>query len=198
MTTARTSPARVRLAPEVRREQIIAAAQRLYADRPYDQVSTAELAAAAGVARGLINHYFENKRELFLEAMRQSVMMPAAPLPELHDRSTEERTRATVEWILDAATTYGQAWVNASGAANLHGDSDIQAIVDEADDRAARLVLDAIGLPDDAHLRARLRPMAALTKAVCREWLQRKTFTRDEAATLITSSILLFVEEHTS
>ena len=103
-----------------------------------------------------------------------------------------------MEWILDAATTYGQAWVNASGAANLHGDSDIQAIVDEADDRAARLVLDAIGLPDDAHLRARLRPMAALTKAVCREWLQRKTFTRDEAATLLTSSILLFVEEHTS
>ncbi|MGA8850191.1 MAG: helix-turn-helix domain-containing protein [Aeromicrobium sp.] len=198
MTTARTSPARVRLAPQVRREQIIGAAQRLYADRPYDQVSTAELAAAAGVARGLINHYFENKRELFLEAMRQSVLMPVAPLPDAHDRTTEERTRATVEWILDAATTYGQAWVNASGAANLHGDSDIQAIVDEADDRAARLVLDAIGLPDDAHLRARLRPMAALTKAVCREWLQRKTFTRDEAATLITSSILLFVEEHTS
>lgn len=189
---------RVRLSPEVRREQIIVAAQRLYADRPYDRVSTAELAAAAGVARGLINHYFDTKRELFLEAMRQSVLMPADALPDLAGRSTEERTRLTVEWILDAATTYGQAWVNASGAANLHGDSDIQAIVDEADDRAARLVLDAIGLPDDGHLRARLRPMAALTKAVCREWLQRETFTREEAASLLTSSILLFVKEHTS
>lgn len=189
---------RVRLSPEVRREQIIVAAQRLYADRPYDRVSTAELAAAAGVARGLINHYFDTKRELFLEAMRQSVLMPAAALPGLEGHTTEQRTRATVEWILDAATTYGQAWVNASGAANLHGDSDIQAIVDEADDRAARLVLDAIGLPDDAHLRARLRPMAALTKAVCREWLQRETFTRDEAATLLTSTILLFVQENTS
>ena len=197
MTTAGAPAPRVRLDPAERRRQIIAAAQRLYADRPYDRVSTAELAAAAGVARGLINHYFENKRELFLEAMRDSVMMPAAALPDLDDRTTAERTRLTVEWILDAATTYGQAWVNASGAANLHGDSDIQAIVDEADDRAARLVLDAIGLPDDAVPRARLRPMAALTKAVCREWLQRQTFTRDEAATLLTSSILLFVEEHT-
>ena len=197
MTTVKAAAPRVRLDPAVRRRQILAAAQRLYADRPYDRVSTAELAAAAGVARGLINHYFENKRELFLEAMRDSVMMPEVPLPDLDGRSTAERTRITVEWILDAATTYGQAWVNASGAANLHGDSDIQAIVDEADDRAARLVLDAIGLPDDAALRARLRPMAALTKAVCREWLQRQTFTRDEAATLLTSSILLFVEEHT-
>ncbi len=197
MTTAKAPAPRVRLDPAVRRRQIIVAAQRLYADRPYDRVSTAELAAAAGVARGLINHYFENKRELFLEAMRDSVMMPEVPLADLDEHSTAERTRITVEWILDAATTYGQAWVNASGAANLHGDSDIQAIVDEADDRAARLVLDAIGLPDDADLRARLRPMAALTKAVCREWLQRQTFTRDEAATLLTSSILLFVEEHT-
>lgn len=197
MSSAGAPATRVRLAPEVRREQIIVAAQRLYADRPYDRVSTAELAAAAGVARGLINHYFENKRELFLAAMRQSVTMPEAALPDLAGRSTAERTRLTVEWILDAATTYGQAWVNASGAANLHGDSDIQAIVDEADDRAARLVLDAIGLADDADLRARLRPIASLTKAVCREWLQRQTFTRDEAAELLTASILLFVEERT-
>lgn len=197
MTTAGAPAPRLRLDPAVRREQIIAAAQRLYADRPYDRVSTAELAAEAGVARGLINHYFENKRELFLAAMRQSVTMPEAALPDLDGRSTAERTRLTVDWILDAATTYGQAWVNASGAANLHGDSDIQAIVDEADDRAARLVLDAIGLADDAALRARLRPIAALTKAVCREWLQRQTFTRDEAARLLTSSILLFVEEST-
>jgi AcrR family transcriptional regulator len=190
-----TAAARSRLAPEVRREQIVVAAQRLYADRPYDQVSTAELAAEAGVARGLINHYFATKREVFLEAMRRSVTMPEVPLPDLEGRSTPERARATVEWILDAATTYGQAWVNASGAANLHGDSDIQAIVDEADDRAARLVLDAIGLPDETRLRARMRPMAALTKALCREWLQRSTLTRDEAAQLLTSAILLVVEE---
>ncbi len=89
--------------------------------------------------------------------MRDSVLMPERALPEMDGLDVEERARLTMDWILSAATTYGQAWVNASGAANLHGDSDVQAIVDEADDRAARLVLDALGLPDDAHLRARLR-----------------------------------------
>ena len=192
-----STPARVRLAPEVRRGQIIEAAVRLYADRPYDQVSTAELAREAGVARGLINHYFGDKRELFLAAMRDSVLMPAEALPDLEGRPVDERTRLVVEWILDAATTYGQAWVNASGAANLHGDSDVQAIVDEADDRAARLVLEAMGLPDDSTLRHRLRPVASLVKSVCREWLQRDTFTRDEAADLLTSTILLFTREST-
>lgn len=190
MTTSR-----LRLAPEVRREQIIAAAQRLYAEQPYDQVSTAALAREAGVARGLINHYFGDKRELFLEAMRQSVVMPEPELPYFPDLPIADRTRRVVDWILEAATEYGQAWINASGAANLHGESDVQAIVDAADERAARLTLDAIGLPDSAHLRARLRTVAPLFKAVCREWLQRQTLTRDEAAALLTSTILIFVDE---
>jgi AcrR family transcriptional regulator len=184
---------RLRLAPAERRQQIIDAARELYSDRPYDAVSTGELAGAAGVARGLINHYFGDKRELFLAVMRESIMMPERALPELEGRTVDERARLTMDWILEAATTYGQAWIAASGAANLHGSSDIQAIVDEADDRAARLVLDALGLPDTPHLRARLRPTAALTKAVCREWLQRGTFTRDEALDLLTDSVLLFV-----
>lgn len=189
---------RTRLEPEARRRQIIEAAQELYADRPYDEVTTTELAAKAGVARGLINHYFGTKRELFLAAMRESVEMPERELPEMDHLPLEERARATMAWILDAATTYGQAWVNASGAANLHGDSDTQHVVDEADDRAARLVLDALGLPDDARLRARLRPVASLTKAVCREWLQRGTLDHDDALELLTQTILLFVREETS
>ena len=183
---------RSRLAPAERRQQIIDAARRLYADRPYDAVSTSELADAAGVARGLINHYFGDKRELFLAVMRESIMMPERALPALEGRTLADRAEITMDWILEAATTYGQAWVAASGAANLHGSSDIQEIVDEADDRAARLVLDALGLPDTPHLRARLRPVAALTKAVCREWLQQETFTRGEALSLLTESVLLF------
>lgn len=184
---------RVRLAPAERRHQIIDAARPLYAERPYDEVSTEDLARAAGVARGLIHHYFGDKRELFLAVMRESIVMPEQALPIFTDESLEVRARATMDWILEAATTYGQAWVAASGAVNLHGSSDIQAIVDEADDRAARLVLDALGLRDDEHLRARLRPMAALTKAVCREWLERGLFTRDEALQLLTDGVLLCV-----
>lgn len=180
--------------PDARRRQIIEAARGLYAERPYDAVPAAELAAAAGVARGLINHYFGSKRELFLAVMRDSVLMPERALPDLEGRAVPERARIVMDWILEAATSYGEAWVNASGAANLHGESDVQAIVDEADDRAARLVLDALGLRDDDHLRARLRPVASLVKAVCREWLVRGTLSREESLELLTGAVLLVVE----
>lgn len=196
MTTSATAP-RSRLEPETRRRQIIEAVRPLYLSRPYNDVSTAELAAAAGVARGLINHYFGSKRDLFLEVMRSSIRMPAEELPDLSDLPLPERVRRTMDWILTAAETYGPSWVSVSGAANLHGDSDLQLVVDEADDHAARLTLDAIGLPDDPRLRARLRATAALVKSVCREWLQRETLTRDEALDLLTDTVLLFATKET-
>ncbi|RDH10017.1 TetR/AcrR family transcriptional regulator [Tsukamurella pulmonis] len=181
---------RTRLDPAERREQILAAARVLYRDRPYETVSTKELADAANVSRSLVNHYFGDKRALFLTVMREAVVMPVTPAPELGDRPLAEAVRGVMDWILDAAATFGQDWVNTSGGVDLHGRSDVQAMVDEADDRAARLVLDAVGLPDDARLRARLRPAAALTKSACREWLQRGTLSRDEVLDILTGTVV--------
>lgn len=192
-----TSPARTRLEPHDRRAQIIEAVRPLYLQHPYDAVSTAELAAAAGVTRGLINHYFGSKRELFVEVMRSTIRMPEDQLPDLSALPLAERARRTMDWILQAAETYGQAWVSVSGAANLHGNSDLQEVVDEADDHAARLTLDALCLPDDPHRRVRVRTLAPLVKAVCREWLERGTLTRDEALDLLTETVLLFATKET-
>lgn len=192
------STTRVRLSPQARRQLIIESARDLYGDRPYEDVSLQELADAAGVARGLISHYFGDKRELFLAVMRDSVVMPQDALPDLVGLDLAERARVTIGWIMDAATTYGQAWVNASGTANLLGDSDVQTIVDEADDRAARLVLDALDLEDTPALRIRLRTFAAMVKSTCREWLQRGTLTREESLDLLTSVLVLIVSKETA
>ncbi|WP_300388145.1 helix-turn-helix domain-containing protein, partial [uncultured Nocardioides sp.] len=43
-----------RLPPDERREQIVACAVRLFGQRPYAQVSAAEIAREAGIARGLL------------------------------------------------------------------------------------------------------------------------------------------------
>lgn len=185
---------RTRLEPDARRRQIVEAARSLYAERSYDDVSLAELARAAGVTRGLLHHYFGSKREIFLAVMRDSLLMPATELPDLLHLPLEERVRVTMDWILDAAQTYGQAWVAAAGAAELSGESDLQRIVDEADDRAARLVLDAVGLPDSPDLRARLRASAAYVKALCREWLQRGTLAREDVLALLTIHLVHVLE----
>ena len=189
---------RVRLTPEVRRRQIIDAARSLYDERPYEDVSTRELAEAAGVARGLINHYFGDKRELFLEVMRDSVILPDETLPDFEGKNLDERVRLTISWIMFGAEKYGLAWVNASGTTNLLGDADVQVIMDAANDTAARLMLDALGLDDSPKLRTMFIAHAGMVKGTIREWLQNGTLTRDEALDLLTSSLNHVIQFHAS
>src|ERR1700722_4479942 len=58
-------------AGERRRRQLIDAARALFSQRPYDQVTTGEIAQKAGVAYGLIAHHFENKRGLYIAVMNE-------------------------------------------------------------------------------------------------------------------------------
>lgn len=189
---------RVRLTPEIRRRQIIDAARSLYDKRPYEDVSTRELAEAAGVARGLINHYFGDKRELFLEVMRDSVILPDDALPDFDGKSLDDRVRLTIDWIMIGAEKHGLAWVNASGTTNLLGDADVQTIMDVANDTASRLMLDALGLDDSPKLRTLLIAHAGLVKGAIREWLQNGTLTRGETLDLLTSSLTHIIQFHAS
>jgi AcrR family transcriptional regulator len=63
-------PPRRRLAPEARTPQIMEAALEEFAERGYAGARMAAVAARAGVAKGLIYHYFPSKAELFLATVR--------------------------------------------------------------------------------------------------------------------------------
>jgi AcrR family transcriptional regulator len=54
-----------RRAPDEKREQIAAAAARLFARHGYAGTTTARIADRAGVSEGIVFHHFRTKRELF-------------------------------------------------------------------------------------------------------------------------------------
>src|SRR5690348_14257805 len=74
-----TSPARSRVGrvnaqPEEsadRRSQILDAAVRVIAERGIDGARLADIAEAAGVSLGLVQHYFRHRRRLLLEVFRR-------------------------------------------------------------------------------------------------------------------------------
>jgi AcrR family transcriptional regulator len=55
------------------RQRLIAAAVDLFSTRSYDQVAASDIAKAAGVAHGLLFHYFGSKRGIYLQAIREAV-----------------------------------------------------------------------------------------------------------------------------
>ena len=95
-----------RLEPDARREQILECALRLFGERPYAAVSTTDIAREAGVARGLLNHYFGTKRDLYLEVVRRLVLVPELPDAEVATGSLKARVQRSVDWFLDVVSVH--------------------------------------------------------------------------------------------
>lgn len=186
-----------RLEPDERREQILTCAVELFGERPYAAVSTAELARRAGVARGLINHYFGTKRDLYLEVVRRMVTIPQLAVDSLPAGPLEERVAQSVRWFLDGVSRHSRTWLAAVGAEGV--DVEVARILAEADELAADRVLEATGLAGEvAHreeLRALVRAYGGLVKATAREWLVRGALSREQVQLLLSTSLLSIVRD---
>ncbi len=168
----------------------------MFGERPYAAVSTAELAQRAGVARGLINHYFGNKRDLYLAVVRRMVTMPRPGQMIVPTGTTRERVDASVTWLLDTIGEHGSTWVKVTGHEGIGDDPQVQRILDEADDAAADRLLQMVGLGESAHgdeLRALVRAYGGLVKTAGREWITRGALTREQVHHLLADSLFTLV-----
>jgi AcrR family transcriptional regulator len=194
--TSRT--AGTRLDSDARRAQILDAARRLWSSRPYSQVSTAELAEAAGVARGLLHHYFGSKRELYLAVVRDVVRVPE--LPESGPGSGDAASdvwEASVDGWMHLMEAGRDSWRGPlAGAAGP--DPELEAILDESKELVVERTLQALGvdpaLAPDA-LRALVRGYGGLTEEITREWLERGRLSREEARLVLLRTLPLLLEE---
>jgi AcrR family transcriptional regulator len=81
---------RTRMDVDARREQLLAAGVPLFAGRSWEEVSIDEIAAAAGVSRGLIYHYFAGKREYYVACIEHVVERLLALGPDAEMRPAEQ------------------------------------------------------------------------------------------------------------
>lgn len=191
-------PRRQRLNPDERRQQIFVCAQKLFNERPYEEVSSTDIAAAAGVARGLINHYFGNKRELYLEVIKVSSTVSEVAVAALPEGTLEDRIELAVLWFLDSLERSGTAWLTL-GSSSLSRDPDLERILIAAENDSVELLIQACGLSgldkDRDQVRAMFRIYAQLARSGAREWLLRKTLTRPQVHALLTSTLQVIIKE---
>ena len=190
-----TAPRWQRLERDQRREQILACARRLFSERSYATVSTSEIAAEAGVARGLLHHYFGTKRDLYLEVVRSLVATPPNPMPGPGaGRSLDAVIAESVDRWLTMLERNKGTWLAAVGARGLGHDPEVEAILDAAREQAAERLIDALGedgpgeggaagTPDS--LRAIVRAYGGMAEAASVEWLGRGRLSRAEIHALL-------------
>jgi AcrR family transcriptional regulator len=196
--TAESTPRWRRLEPDERRAQILACARRLFGERHYEAVSTTELARESGVARGLINHYFGTKRELYLEVVRELMFIPEFAVERLAQGTIEQRASASIDRFLDVIDRNRKMWFATVGTGGFGRDPDVERILQEADEIAAERMIETMGLAgiEDGReeLRAMIRAYSGMAKSASREWMINRKLTREQVHGLLTITLATIVE----
>jgi len=193
-TSATTAPARRRLDPGERSEQILAAATAVFRDQEYPAVSLDAVASAAGVTRGLLHHYFGSKRDLYLAVVERQVRVPPDMriVPDGASGDLGEVLAVCVDGWLAAIEAVGGLWAGAAGGGGM-ADPDVDAVVTRARDELVERMLVEVPFPaelDRDLLRSALRCFAALARVASEEWLVAGTLTRAQAAALLHRTLL--------
>ena len=188
---------RTRLESDARRKQILDAAREVLSTRPYSEVSMSDLADAAGVARGLLHHYFGSKRDLYLALVRETVRVPTIPVPEDDpDLRALQVWEASVDRWLQMVDDNRELWLAADAARGIGHDPEVESIVDESKEVIAEQALKAIGIDDPSPaMRAMVRGFGGFTEELTREWLVRERLSREQVRILLSGSLPMMVRE---
>jgi len=183
---------RRRLEPDARREQILGCAVRLFGQRSYEEVSTAEVAGSAGVARGLVHHYFGTKKQLYLEVVRVLVTVPEAALDAVGRGDLDHRVDEAVTWFLDTVSRHAEPWLAAIGASGPSRNPDVAAVIAQADEDTVSVILRLAGeeTSDDEEMRAALRAYVSFARTGAVEWLVRGSLTKWQVHTLLSRTLV--------
>jgi AcrR family transcriptional regulator len=186
-----------RLGPEARREQILAAARRLFEEGGYDAVSMSDVADAAEVTRGLVHHYFGSKRELYLDVVRSVLAEAPALVAAQEVGSPEEMVSRNAHALLDYLAANRGMLLAMAPSADPGRDPEVAALADAAReatvDQVIRNHFGDVEAPPEARLV--VRAFFGLVEAASREWLYNGRATRAQVEALVANGILALMRD---
>ena len=184
------SPKFSRLKPGQRREQILDAANELFAERAYDEVSIEDIAGSAGVTRGLVHHYFGARKEVYIALLDRLGAVREEQLPPPVGRSARARLGDDVSRWLDWTEQNRTIWLATIARGEDIADLDVRRVVDALVRRAVTLLAAHHSdiAEDSPRLRYALECWTGLNRAATRRWLHGEA-TREQTLELLASTL---------
>ena len=181
-----------RLGPEQRREQILDAANALFAERGYDEVSIEDIARSAGVTRGLVHHYFGGRKDVYVALLERLGAVREDQIRPPRGRSAHARLADTVSRWLDWTEANRAIYLGTIAPGEDIADPDVRRVVADMMGRAVALVtaFHADIAQDSPRLSYALVCWTGLNRAATRRWL------RGEATREATHELLVATLEH--
>jgi AcrR family transcriptional regulator len=136
-----------RLPTDERRTALLDVGLRVFGELPYEEVKLDAIAAAAGISKGLLYHYFAGKRAFYLATLREvsERMLVATEVdPELPlDAAIAQTLRAFLTYIRANSRLYLALLRGGAGV-----DPDAVELVEEVRQTELRRIAEALGHPE--------------------------------------------------
>jgi AcrR family transcriptional regulator len=199
------STKRLRLQRERRIERILTASQRLFSTQAYDAIAIEDLAAAAGMSKGLLYHYFESKRDLYVATVAHVLTQMA------HFTDLSPDLHAGLSQMLSLfAQSPGLAKMVLRGGIGV--DPEVEGLLDAYRQQQLQRLYQSLGFlgtfPADAStdtyaeahalVLLGLRGWLGLLNEVCLHWIQQPDVTREQVVRFLEQSLRAIVAATTS
>lgn len=165
------------------------AARRLFSEKPVSQVSTGDVAEAAGVARTLVHHYFGGIRPLYLAVIGQSAASLANVRTEVPPTPIDERLAHNVPASLDVVGENRETWFAVMGHRHSSGDPQVdKLLLNSAEFMVQRsLTVHNDVISNTPSAQAALRAIQEFSAEITRRWLDGE-ITRSQCEALLIST----------
>ncbi|MFG3283757.1 TetR/AcrR family transcriptional regulator [Streptomyces sp. NPDC048111] len=176
-----TTGVRRRMGVDERRQQLIGVALELFSHRSPDDVSIDEIAAAAGISRPLVYHYFPGKQSLYEAALRRAADELAARFQEPHEGPLGARLLRVMGRFFDFVDDHGPGFSALMRGGPAVGSSTANAMIDEVRDAARLQILAHLGVQQPpARLELVVRSWVSLAESTALIWLDGRRIPRAE------------------
>jgi AcrR family transcriptional regulator len=166
---------------EERRQQLIGVALELFSQRSPDDVSIDEIAAAAGISRPLVYHYFPGKLSLYEAALKRAAEDLAGRFAEPQQGPLGARLLRAMHRFFDFVDEHGPGFSALMRGGPAVGSSATNALIDSVRQAAYDQILLHLGVEDPpARLELVVRSWISLAESTALIWLDGRRIPRGE------------------
>ncbi|WP_459753012.1 TetR/AcrR family transcriptional regulator [Streptomyces sennicomposti] len=176
-----TTGVRRRMGVEERRQQLIGVALELFSRRSPDDVSIDEIAAAAGISRPLVYHYFPGKLSLYEAALKRASEDLAGRFMEPHEGPLGARLLRVMRRFFDFVDEHGPGFSALMRGGPAVGSTTTNALIDSVRQAAYEQILAHLQVQDPpARLEVVVRSWISLAESTALIWLDGRRIPRAE------------------
>lgn len=161
----------------------------------FAEVSIDDIAAKAGISRGLLYHYFKGKRGFYTETVRHAAQCLVERLQVESDVDSDARLREGLERYIDYVEEFALPYT-----VLIRGGIGVDQQVNSIRDRTRELIVDRMlrdaptELPRVPAVRAAFRGWLRLVEGMSLDWIDRRELERHELIETLAAALEPLVE----